>query len=149
MTPRPRMLFRIAAVISALYAAGHTFGFQTFRPPSAQGQAVFHAMNTVSFQVDGARFSYGEFYLGFGLFVGAALLLVAVLTWWLGNLSIRSPDQTVVPGAAITAFHLVGMGLCLRFFSAAPAAFSAVIILLMVVAILSARKIRQAAVSHK
>lgn len=41
--------FRIAFVVMLLFAAGHTFGFLTFRASTADGQAVRAAMDTVHF----------------------------------------------------------------------------------------------------
>jgi hypothetical protein len=36
----------------------------SLRAPSAEGRAVFDAMNMVHFQVRGASYSYGAFYRG-------------------------------------------------------------------------------------
>lgn len=47
------MLYRIASVLLVLFAAGHTFGFLKFKPPTAEGLAVRDAMNNVHFQVGG------------------------------------------------------------------------------------------------
>jgi len=44
-----RLLYRIAAVVFALFALGHTYGFLTMRPESADGRAVYESMNTVRF----------------------------------------------------------------------------------------------------
>jgi hypothetical protein len=57
-------LYRIAAVLFVLFAVGHTYGFLSLRAPSAEGRAVFDAMNMVHFQVRGASYSYGAFYRG-------------------------------------------------------------------------------------
>src|SRR5689334_13201037 len=62
-------LHRIAAVVLVVFAAGHTVGFIAFRPPSAEGLAVHQAMNSVQFEFDGAKHSYGAFYTGFGITV--------------------------------------------------------------------------------
>ncbi len=66
---RPALLYRIASVLFVLFALGHTFGFLSFKPPSAEGLAVRDAMNNVHFQIGGANLSYGSFYTGFGLYV--------------------------------------------------------------------------------
>jgi hypothetical protein len=49
------LLYRIAAFVFVLFAVGHTYGFLSLRPPSAEGRAVYDAMNTVRFEV-GAEF---------------------------------------------------------------------------------------------
>jgi len=46
-------------VLFVLFAAGHTFGFLNFKPPTAEGLAVRDAMNNLHF---GADLSYGAFY---------------------------------------------------------------------------------------
>ena len=43
-----KLLYRAAAIVLVLFAAGHTFGFLRFRPPSLAGQAVHAAMQEVS-----------------------------------------------------------------------------------------------------
>jgi hypothetical protein len=51
------ILFRITAVLFLVFAAGHTFGFLSFKPPTEQGLAVRDAMNNVHFEVKGAVYS--------------------------------------------------------------------------------------------
>ena len=67
-------LYRTAAVLLILFAAGHTFGFLNFKAPTAEGVAVFDAMNHVRFTARGATYSYGDFYRGFGLYISVYLL---------------------------------------------------------------------------
>jgi len=91
MTATP--LYRTAAVVLVLFAAGHTAGFLTFRPSSPQGLAVWESMNSVHFEFAGSTYSYAGFYTGFGLtvtpFVGplCAVTLFAAHAlfsrWWL------------------------------------------------------------------
>ena len=57
-----KMSYRIAAVLLVLFAAGHTLGFLSFKPPSAEGVAVRDAMTSVHFEYKGGTYSYGEFY---------------------------------------------------------------------------------------
>ncbi len=78
-----KVLYRIAAVMYLLFAAGHTFGFLGFRPPTAEALAVRDAMTNVHFQVGHASYSYGGFYVGFGLYVTAYLLFSAFVAWHL------------------------------------------------------------------
>jgi hypothetical protein len=85
LTMSATVLYRVSAVILLLFAAGHTLGFLTFKPPSAEGLAVREAMNSVPLQVGGQTFTYGGFYRGFGLFVSTYLLFCAYLAWHLGT----------------------------------------------------------------
>ena len=86
------VLYRIACVLLILFAAGHTVGFLNFNPPTAEARAVRDSMNSVHFQVRGASFSYGGFYIGFGLYVTAYLLFSAFLAWHLGALAKNAPQ---------------------------------------------------------
>jgi hypothetical protein len=65
--------YRIASVLFVLFAAGHTFGFLNFKPPTAEGLAVRDAMNNVHY---GANLSYGGFFVGFGLCVTVYMLVL-------------------------------------------------------------------------
>jgi hypothetical protein len=122
-------LFRVAAVLLVIFAAGHTIGFLNFKPPTAQGLAVVNAMNNVHFQVGGANYSYGGFYIGFGLLVTAYLLFSAVLAWQLGGLVGTSPDTVGALGWSLFAVQLVGVALSWIYFFAPPAILSAAVAL--------------------
>ena len=82
-------LYRIAAVLFVLFAAAHTFGFLRFKPPTEEGMAVLNAMNTVHF----AGFSYGGFYVGFGLYVSVYMIFSAFLAWHLSNVATLYPQS--------------------------------------------------------
>jgi hypothetical protein len=116
--------FRIAAILFLLFAAGHTFGFLTFRPPTAEGQQVWAAMNRVKFSVGKETFSYGEFYVGFGLAITSADLFAAWLTWTLGSLSRTAKPATTTIAWSLVAWQITWLGLMLRYFSAGPAILS-------------------------
>ena len=98
-----KLLYRVVAVVLVLFTAGHTFGFLSFRPPSAEGLAVFAAMGNVHFTLDGGSYSYVGFYTGFGLMVSAYMLFSAFLAWHLGAISSTQP-QTIV---ALSCSHPV------------------------------------------
>jgi len=131
---RPTLFYRIAAILLLLFAAGHTFGFLGFRPTSPEGRAAMDAMATV-FTEDGAHFSYAGFYRGFGLFGGLALLLMAVWIWWLGSLARTMPRATITPGIAMLLFQLGNLVLAWLYFPLPPVIFSAVLILVLAVAV--------------
>ena len=56
-----RLTYRIAAAVFVLFAVGHTLGFLTFKPPTAEAAAVREAMDRAQFL--GAH-SFGRFYVG-------------------------------------------------------------------------------------
>lgn len=123
---RASLCFRIAAVVNLLFALGHTAGFLSFSPKSADGQAAIRAMAVV-FSEDGTRYSYEGFYKGFGLSCTLAMLLIAALSWWLGGLAKATPRATIVPGVALIAYQIGGLVLALLFFPLPAVVFSAIL----------------------
>ena len=119
-----RLLFRIAAVLFLLFAAGHTFGFRTFTPPTAEGLAVRDAMFNVRF---GHDLSYGGFYVGFGLYVSAYLIFSAFLSWNLSSLAVRLPQAIGGVGWTLFGVQLASLALCCIYFGGPPAVFSALV----------------------
>jgi hypothetical protein len=119
--------FRVSAIVLLLFAAGHTFGFLAFKPPSAEGLAVLDAMNRVHFQLGHSSFSYGHFYVGFGLFITASQLFAAFLAWHLGAMARRGSPDVAVLGWSLVALQLASVGISLVYISAKPAVLSAAI----------------------
>ncbi len=118
-------LYRVAAVVLLLFAAGHTFGFLHFKPPTPEAEAVHNAMISVHFPVGRSQFSYEGFYIGFGLFVTAYLLFSAFLAWHLGGLARANPRVIGALGWAFVGVQVVSLVLSAIYFSVVPAAFSA------------------------
>jgi hypothetical protein len=121
---KPLVWFRIAAVLILLFAVGHTLGFLAFRPSTAEGRAVWLAMNSVRFAEGRSTFSYGEFYVGFGLFITAFQLFAAWLVWLLGSMARQGAAGVCVIAWGMFALQIVGIGLSLRYFSAGPGVLS-------------------------
>jgi hypothetical protein len=120
-------LFRIAAVLLLLFAAGHTVGFLKFSPPTPEGVAVRDSMNNVHFQVRGRDYSYGGFYVGFGLFNSVFLLFGAVLAWHMGTLAAGSPQAIGVMGWGLCLTMVASLALCWAYFNPIAVTFSAVL----------------------
>jgi hypothetical protein len=121
-------LYRIAAILFVLFAAGHTIGFLKFVPPTLEGQAAMAAMNNVPLQ-PGVAYTYGGFYRGFGLFASVYFVLAAFVSWHLGELASKLP--TAVGSLPWTFFflQLVGLALTWKYFPAPPVVFSALVAL--------------------
>jgi len=132
------IFFRISAVLLALFAAGHTFGFLSFVAPTPEAVSVKQAMDSVRF--GSASLSYGDIYKGFGLFVSAALVFVTIMAWWAGDLSKTAPGSARFLGATLVLFMLASLILSLTYFAFPPAVFSAVIALCMAAGSLLAGK---------
>src|SRR5215467_10098769 len=123
------VLYRIAAVIFILFALGHTAGFLTFRPHSAEGLAVYESMNSVHFVEDGHSFSYGNFYRGFGLSISVTMLFSAFLCWHLGTLARSSPSAIGALGWLFCAVQVFGIVIGFVYYSVVQAAFAGAIAL--------------------
>jgi hypothetical protein len=106
-----RTLYRIAAVLFLLFAVGHTLGFLSFKPPTAEALAVRDAMNTVHFEVGRTSFSYGGFYVGFGLNATVYLIFSAFLAWHLGNIAGARPAAIGTLGWIFFATQIAGLAL--------------------------------------
>ena len=121
------LLYRIAAVLFILFAAGHTIGFLTFRPASQEGLAVWESMNKVHFQVGNGSFTYAGFYLGFGLFQTLFLLFFAYLAWHLGSLASKNPAAIGALGWVFCATQVVSLVLSWMYFLVPPVVLSALL----------------------
>jgi hypothetical protein len=86
---RASMLYRIAAVLLLLFAAGHTLGFSQSDP--AWGlDALLGSMRSMHFDVMGLHRTYWDFFLGAGFTVGVFYVFAAVLAWQLGGLPVAT-----------------------------------------------------------
>ncbi len=123
-----KLPYRIAAIVLVLFAVGHTFGLLAFRPASAEGLAVYDAMNSVPFDLDGAARTYAGLYTGFGLMVTAYLLFCAFLAWHLGNLAASQPKAIGVLAWVFLVAQLAIFVLSVLYFFLVPAVLSGLIV---------------------
>jgi len=129
-----RIGFRVAAVIFLLFAAGHTAGFLSFHPSTPDGQATWKAMQSVHFGANAnsePKFSYGAFYIGFGLTITMFQLFEAWLSWVCAGMAARGLPESRLIGIGLAALQTVGFGMSLKYFGAAPAIFSLGLALLL------------------
>ena len=134
---KPIVWFRVTAALFLLFAVGHTFGFLTFRPPSEEGRNVWTAMNNVHISVGSSTYSYGNFYLGFGLTITVIQLFEAWLSWVLGSMARRGIAEARTIALGLIAVQIFGLGLSLRYFSAEPALLSGLTIITLAIAAVS------------
>ena len=137
---KPTLWLRLAAIILVLFAAGHTAGFLSFRPHTAEGLAVWDAMQRVHFAEGGSTFSYGGFYIGFGLFITLFDLYLAWMAFYLGTHWSTMPRQAATLAWSQVALHTAGAALAVRYFSIEPATLSIVLIVCFALAALSISK---------
>ena len=82
---RASMLYRIAAVLLLLFAAGHTLGFRQ-SDPTWGVDALLASMRSIHFDVQGFNRSYWDLFEAAGFSVGVFYLFAAILAWQLGGL---------------------------------------------------------------
>jgi hypothetical protein len=128
------ILFRIAAIFFLLFAAGHTVGFLTFKPPTQEALAVRDAMVSVHFEAQGKIFSYGGFYRGFGLSATASMIFEAFLAWYLGALAKNRSREVAPIGSAFFLWQLFGLVLAWLYFGIAPLILSTIVATLIAIA---------------
>ena len=79
------LLYRIAAVLLMLFAAGHTLGFSQSDP--AWGiDTLLGSMRSIHFDAMGFQRTYWDFFVAAGYSVGVFYVFAAVLAWQLGGL---------------------------------------------------------------
>lgn len=130
---RPALLYRIAAVLLALFAVSHTFGFQQVDPQWGV-DAVVSQMKTASFQILGVQRTYWEFFIGLGLLVTILQLFAAAVAWQLATIgpAVLARMSLVRWGFALAFVAVTGLNL--RYFFAIPLTFSVVITLCLILA---------------
>jgi hypothetical protein len=124
-------LYRIAAIVFVLFALGHTYGFLSLRPPSDEGRAVYNAMNSVQFVVNGRSYTYGNFYRGFGLSCTVSLIFSAFLSWYLGELARSTPAAIGALGWVFFVVQLASVVLSFLYFGPPPMVLSALVAILL------------------
>jgi hypothetical protein len=118
--------FRISAVVMLFFGVLHTYGFLAFRPPTAEGMAVWNGMNDVSFTMDGGTYSYGHFYRAFGLSITAAELFGAWVVWTLGAMARRGDGGVRAIAWGVIVWQVIGAVIAAIYVSVEPAVLSLV-----------------------
>lgn len=135
----PSLLYRIASVLLALFAAAHQLGFRNVDPSWGVDSAL-GTLKAARFQVQGMTRSYWDFFSGFGFFVTVLLLFAAVLAFQLGGL----PRETLRSlGLVRWAFALSFVAITIltwRYFFIAPLVFSGLVAVCLVMAAWSAAR---------
>ena len=127
------VLLRISAVISLLFAVGHSLGGLKRWSPMGENE-VLKAMETVRFDTMGVNRSYLDFFLGFGWSLSVAMLLQSVLLWQLASLARSDAAQVRPMIAAFALATLAGGVIAWLFIFPVPALFSAALLIVLVAA---------------
>jgi hypothetical protein len=138
-TMKASVLYRIASILLLLFAVGHTLGFRQADP--AWGiDALTQSMKSVHFNADGFDRTYWDFFVGFGLFVTALMLLASLVAWQFGSLPAAAlASLRVSTWGFVVCFAFVAF-LSWRYFFLVPFLFSiAILVCLTSAAWLSGR----------
>jgi hypothetical protein len=121
---KAKLFYRIAAILFLLFAAGHTAGFLTFRPPTADALAVLEGMKGVRFDFGGTSVTWNGFYTGFGLFASAYLLFSMFLAWRLSYATAAEAAMARTIAWTLFAVQIANIGVCLSYFGPVQSAFA-------------------------
>jgi hypothetical protein len=123
---------RLTTVLLLLYCLGHTVGALVSTPHfGVESDAVMTAMKSTRFSADGSECSWFGFYLGFGYDVSIFFLFSAVLTWFLGGMSLRDQRRWAPITWTLLVSYAATVVLAVRYFFVVPIVFSSLITLLL------------------
>jgi sterol desaturase/sphingolipid hydroxylase (fatty acid hydroxylase superfamily) len=124
---KPSLLYRIASILLILFAIGHTLGFRQVDPKWGVDPLI-HSMRSVHFNANGSERTYWDFFVGFGLFVTALMVLAAIVAWQLGSLPLeRLAGMRISAWGFVVCFAFVAF-LSWRYFFLVPVIFSIAIL---------------------
>src|ERR1700722_11011979 len=131
------VLLETSAVISLLFAAGHSLGGLKRWSPMGENE-VLKAMETVRFDTMGVNRSYLDFFMGFGWSLSVAMLLQSVLLWQLASLARSDAAQVRPMIAAFALATLAGGVIAWLFIFPVPALFSGALLIVLIAAYMKA-----------
>jgi hypothetical protein len=135
------LVYRTAAILLLLFAAGHTLGFRQSDPQWGV-DALLASMRSIHFDVQGFNRTYWDLFEAAGFSVGVFYLFAAILAWQLGGLP--AATLALMRGTA-WAFALCFAAITVvswRYLFVLPIVFSIVItVCLTVAAWLSVRQV--------
>jgi hypothetical protein len=133
------MIYRVASILLALFAVGHTLGFRQTLPEWGVNSLVV-SMQTIHFNAQGFNRSYYDFYVGFGLFVSVLLLFAAVSAWQLGGMNQEALARKPGIKWSLAICFVVVTALSWVYFFLIPIIFSSVIAVCLLIAAWLSRK---------
>lgn len=127
------LLYRLAAVLLVLFAAGHQMGFRRVDPRWGVTQFT-DGLKTTQFQVQGTTRTYWGFFSGFGFFVTVLLLFSAILAWQLAGLPAATLASLRFIMWSFAVCYVVITLLTWRYFFIAPLIFTGLVAICLVLA---------------
>src|SRR6478735_6625747 len=135
------ILYRIAAVLLLLFAAGHTLGFRQ-SDPTWGVDALLGSMRSIRFDVQGFNRTYWDFFVAAGFSAGVFYLFAAILAWQLGGLPVATLALMRGTAWAFALSFAAIAAVSWRYLFVIPIAFSiAITVCLTAAAWLSAKQV--------
>jgi hypothetical protein len=120
------LLYRISAVLLALFAVAHTAGF-TQSDPAWGVDTVLALMRSVHFEVQGFSRTYWDVFLAAGFSVGVFYFFAAILAWQLAGIPAGTlAGMRVIVWAFVLCFAAITV-VSWRYLFTIPIVFSGVI----------------------
>jgi hypothetical protein len=138
---KPHVLLRAASALTVVHALLNSFaGLLSGTSKNQDEVSLLNAMKALHFDAMGSLRTYWDFYFGFGLFLTASLMLIAVLLWQLGSL-VKAQPATARPfiGVLCIAFQAFAV-LSWQYFFIAPVVIEGLIAMLLALAYASSRR---------
>lgn len=130
---KPSLLYRIASILLILFAVGHTLGFRQVDPKWGV-DSLIQSMKSVHFNANGSERTYWDFFVGFGLFVTALMVLASIVAWQFGSLSAETlASMRISVWGFVLCFAFVAF-LSWRYFFLVPVIFSITILVCLTLA---------------
>jgi hypothetical protein len=128
---------RTSAVVSIVFAAGHTLGGRSSWSPAGE-TAVLAAMRATPYSVEGVSRTYLDFYRGFGYSLSVSMLLQGVVLWQLGAIARTNPALVRPIVGSFAAASVVGLVVTWMFLFPVPVVFGAVLSACLVITFFAA-----------
>jgi len=129
---------RISAIVSLLFASGHTLGGRSSWSPVGDNE-VLVSMRTVQFNLQGVSRSFLDFYRGFGYSLSVFLVLQGIVLWQLAAVAKTQPRAVRPLVASFAIASVIGAVITWIFIFPIPAMFSTVLTGCLVIAFVTMR----------
>lgn len=130
----PVALIRISSILFMGLMVGHMSAYPWTSTQAPQEVGLTGLMKSIPFEFMGERSTYWDLYFGWGLLVGALLLTLAIILWFLAGLARTGLRSVGAITGIISATSLVGACLSLRFFYVPPLIFFSIICVILMAA---------------
>jgi hypothetical protein len=123
-----KLILRITAGIAAFYGVGHSSGYPWTPALGPDQKPIVEAMQNHSFDVSSFDRTYWDFYVGFGVLVGVALIVFAVLIWQLAGYVRSNPDVVKPLLMTLIVLYVVNAVMGWIYFFSIPAVTSMLVV---------------------